>query len=107
MADLEKLLKELKDEGISLALNTVNEFKNEAKEDAVNLIDSLQTDIKSWTLMVLNGELSKGDLEWLVMAKKDLIEMVGLKNIGLAKIKIDELKNKLLGLIVNKIFSLV
>ncbi|MFV0591191.1 MAG: hypothetical protein ACK5M7_07385 [Draconibacterium sp.] len=107
MADIEKLLTDLKDDAISIALNTVNEFKNEAKEDAVGLINSLETDIKKWSLMVLNGELSKSDLEWLVMAKKDLIEMIGLKNIGMAKIKIDELKNKLLGLVVTKIFSLI
>jgi hypothetical protein len=107
MADIEKLLKELKEEGVALAIDTVKEYKDAAKSDAVALLESLEEDIKKWSLMVLNDQLSKSDLEWLVLAKKELIEMVGLKNIGLAKIRIDELKNKLLNLLVTKIFSLI
>ncbi len=107
MADIEKILSELKDEGISLATETIKEFRDVAKTDAIELLESLEEDIRRWSIMVLNGELTKSDLEWLVLAKKELIEMVGLKNVGLAQIKIDELKNKLLNLVVNKIFNIV
>lgn len=105
--DIEKLLKELKNEGAMLAKETFAQFKNEAENDALNLIESLEDDLKNWTLQLANGSLSKNDFEWLVMAKKELIEMVGLKYAGLSLIKIDELKAKVLNLVISKVFSLV
>lgn len=105
--DFDKLLKELKDEGASLAKEAFKQFKNEAENDALNLIQTLEEDLKNWTLQLANGSLSKDDFEWLVMAKKELIEMIGLKHAGLSLIKIDELKAKVLNLVITKVFSLV
>jgi len=105
--DLEKLLKELKKESAVLAKEAFKKFKNEAENDAVNLIGTLEEDLKTWTLQLANGSLTKDDFEWLVMAKKELIEMVGLKHAGLSLIKIDELKAKLLNLVITKVFSLL
>lgn len=105
--DIEKLLKELKDESAKLAKQAFKKFKEEAENDAIHLISSLEEDIKRWTLQLTNGQISKDDFEWLVMAKKELIEMVALKHAGLTLIKIDELKAKLLNLVITKVFSLI
>ena len=105
--DIEQLLKELKKEGSTLAKEAFAQFKNEAENDALNLIGSLEDDLKNWALQLANGSLAKDDFEWLVMAKKELVEMVGLKHAGLSLIKIDELKAKVLNLVVTKVFSLV
>lgn len=105
--DIEKLLKELKDESAKLAKQAFKKFKEEAESDALNLISTLEEDIKTWTLQLANGTLTKDDFEWLIMAKKELIEMVGLKHAGLSLIKIDELKAKLLNLVISKVFSLI
>lgn len=105
--DIEQLLKELKDESAALAKATFKKFKAEAEEDALNLIGTLKEDIKNWTIMLANGQISKDEFEWLVMSKKELIEMVGLKQAGLTLIKLDELKAKLLNLVISKVFSLV
>jgi hypothetical protein len=105
--DIEKLLKELKDESAKLAKQAFKKFKDEAESDALTLISTLEEDIKTWTLQLVNGALTKDDFEWLVMAKKELIEMVGLKHAGLSLIKIDELKAKLLNLVITKVFSLI
>lgn len=109
MADLDIaiLMKDLKDEIVSLALSTVKDFKNEAKDDALKLLSTLEEDIKTWTLKLATGEMSKDDFEWLVLSKKELIEMIALKQVGLSLIKIDELKAKVLGLVVSKVFSLI
>ena len=105
--DLEQLLKELKQESATLAKQVFKEFKTDAETDALELISSLEEDIKTWTLALAKGELTKDDFEWLVMAKKDLIEMIALKHAGISLIKLDELKAKLLNLVITKVFSLI
>jgi uncharacterized protein YecA (UPF0149 family) len=105
--DIEQLLKELKDESAALAKATFKKFKAEAEQDAMDLISSMKEDIKKWTLMLANGQLTKDEFEWLVMSKKELIVMVGLKQAGLTLIKLDELKAKLLNLVITKVFSLI
>ncbi len=105
--DIEKLLKELKEESAALAKQVFKEFKTDAETDALDLICSLEEDIKTWTLLLAKGELTKDEFEWLVMAKKDLIEMIALKHAGISLIKLDELKAKLLNLVITKVFSLI
>lgn len=105
--DIEKLLKELKNESATLAKSIFKEFKDEAETDAKNLIATLEVDLKNWTLQLANGQLTKDDFEWLVMAKKELIEIVGLKHAGISLIKLDELKAKLLNLVITKVFGLL
>lgn len=105
--DVERLLKELKTESAALAKNVFKEFKNEAENDAKNLVATLEQDIKTWTIQLANGLISKDDFEWLVMSKKELVEMIALKHAGISLIKLDELKAKLLNLVITKVFSLL
>ncbi len=97
----------LKDDAAKLALSTFNEYKDEAKADAVKLIEDLKGNLENWTVEMAEGKLSKNDLEFLVMAQKELIEMNALKQAGLALIKSDEFKNSLLNLVTNKIIGLI
>lgn len=105
--DFQALLATLKDEVIKLATSSVQNYASEAKIDGLKLLDSLQTDIKNWTAELVAGNLSADDLQFLVMAKKELIEMNALKQAGLGLIKVDELKNSLLQLVVKTLLSLV
>ncbi len=105
--DFESLLKNLKDNIGSLAVSTVKEYADQAKTDGLNMIETLKTDIQNWSQQVIEGKLSKDDLEFLVMSKKELIQMNALKQAGLALVKIDEFKNGVLTLIVNGLIALI
>ena len=105
--DFESLLKNLKDEISSLAVSTVKDYADQAKKDGLNMIEALKTDIQNWSQEVIDGKLSKDDLEFLVMSKKELIQMNALKQAGLALVKIDEFKNSVLTLIVNGLTTLI
>ena len=105
--DFESLLKNLEDEISSLAVSTVKDYADQAKKDGLNMIEALKTDIQNWSQEVIDGKLSKDDLEFLVMSKKELIQMNALKQAGLALVKIDEFKNSVLTLIVNGLTALI
>lgn len=105
--DLQTLFTSLKDEVSALAISSLKQYKNEATADGLKLLDTLKTDIENWKNELLKGEISVEDLEFLVLGKKELIEMNTLKQVGLAKIKIDEFKNNILKLIANKLAGIL
>lgn len=104
---IKELLESLKDEAIKIAESLFNDLKKEAKTDALKLIKELEEDVKIWAAEFASGELSKADLEFLLLARKELIEMNALKLAGQAKIKTDELKNKLFTLVKDTIIKFI
>lgn len=105
--DFQLIIDKLRDEVIKLAMATFNDYKNEAKADALKLIEEMKVKLKKWTLQLANGELSKDDFEFLVLGQKELVEMKALKQAGVALIKADEFKNSLLNLVTKTIIGLI
>lgn len=104
--DFDSLLKNLEEGISSLAVTTVKDYAAQAKTDGLNLVESLKTDLQKWSIEVADGNLTKDDLEFMVMSKKELIQMHALKQEGLALARIDAFKDGVLNLIVQELFSL-
>ncbi|HZL08786.1 MAG TPA: hypothetical protein VFC65_02225 [Prolixibacteraceae bacterium] len=105
--NFQETFKGLKDEALKLALATFTQYKDQAKTDAVNLVESLKVNLEKWTIQLAEGKLSKDDFEFLVLAQKELIEMNALKQAGVTLIKADEFKNSLLNLVVKTVIGLI
>jgi len=105
--DYQATILALKNEVTRLALSSVQNYKNEAKADGLKLVDSLKVDIQNWSKQLAEGKLSADDLEFLVMAKKEVIEMDALKQVGLGMIKVDEFKSNVLQLIVKSLVGVI
>lgn len=105
--DFDKLFDTLKEEITNLALKTFKEYKNEAKKDASDIMDKLKDNLKDWTQQVAKGEMSKKDLEFLLLGQKEVIEMNALKQVGLSMIKIDQFQHSLLKLIADTVSKLI
>lgn len=105
--NFQEIFNGLKDEAVKLGLSTFNAYKNQAKTDAVSLLENLKENLENWTIQLAEGKLSKSDFEFLILGQKELIEMNALKQAGLALIKADEFKNSLLNLIAKTIIGLI
>jgi hypothetical protein len=105
--DFKKVFETLKVDVVGLATSTVKSYRDEAKTDATKLLDGMKDNLNNWTLQLAEGTLSKNDFEFLVLAQKEVIEMHALKQAGLALIKADELKGKLLNQVINTVFGLL
>ncbi|HLW08183.1 MAG TPA: hypothetical protein VKY45_11540 [Marinilabiliaceae bacterium] len=105
--DVHVVLDKLKEEVINIALSTVKNYKTEAKRDALNLLEEMKGNLKTWTLQLAEGKLSKEDFEYLVLGQKEVIEMNALKQAGLSLVKADEFKNKLLNLVIKTVVGLI
>ena len=90
----------------SLASSNLKDYLNEATADGQKLLESLKVDIQTWNNELVEGKISTTDLEFLIMAKKEEMEMEGLKQAGVAEIRIDQFKNGILKLIVKTLEGL-
>jgi len=103
--DFQAVLATLREGVTSLATNTVQNYVNEAKTDGLNLVESLKTDIQTWEQELAEGKISALDVEFLIMAQKELIEMNALKQAGLGLIKVNEFKNNVLQLVLKAVIG--
>ncbi len=88
-----------------LAKKTLKGFKDQAVSDTKEFLEASKKDLKRWTKLLAKGELSQDDFEWLVLGRKDVMELHALKQTGLALVRIDRFKNALLDLLIDTAFD--
>lgn len=103
MPDFNDLLKTIKDDLLSLAQESVNEFKDELIKDGSAFAAKLEDDLLRWGEGLVGGHLTQSDVEFLIKAKKDLAEMEALKLAGLSKIKLEKLKTKVIDTVIGSV----
>ncbi len=107
MANFDDFIDTLKDNLLDLAGEFGDDVKDEFIKDGKAFALKAREDLEEWTQKVAAGELSQDDLEWLIQGKKDLAEMEGLKQKGLAKAKIDKYRAAMLDTVVGSISDVV
>ena len=88
-----------------LAKKTLKGFKEEAITDAKAFLEASKEDLQRWTKLLARDDLSQDDFEWLVMGRKDVVELHVLKQSGLAIVRLDRFKNALLDLVIDTAFD--
>jgi O-phosphoseryl-tRNA(Cys) synthetase len=85
-------------------------LKKEAKafmKDASLFVDRTKDDLKKWAIQFKQGEIDADDLKYLLDMKKDVAEMQALKRTGIAKIRLEELQDQMLSIVVSSISSAI
>ncbi len=101
--DFNSLYKELVSESTQLVISAFKNYKKEAKADIENFTSSIKPKLEQWTIQLAEGKITKDDLEFLILQKKELLEMKALKQVGIAQIELDKLKNNVLSSIIGTI----
>lgn len=104
MPDFNDFLDALKGEIVDLAHSNWTAFRDAAVQDSEAFLQKTKSDLKRWTRLLEQGELSKEDVAWLIKGKKDLAEMEALKQAGLAAARIDRFRSALIDRIINTTF---
>ena len=105
--NFEQVFEKLKAEAKNLAISAVKDYKNEASADALQVIQSMKENLKTWTMELAEGKISKTDFQYLVLGQNELTQMSVLKQAGLSLVKTDEFKNSLLNLVVNTVIGIL
>ncbi len=106
MADFNDFLESLKKGLEELIKKNWKEVKDAAEKDGKAFFDKTEEDLKRWTKLLAQGDLSQDDFEWLVAGKKDLAEMEGLKQAGLAMVRLERFQNALISLVIDTAFDI-
>jgi hypothetical protein len=105
MADFNDFWKELQTEIVEFADYSWKAYKAAAIKDGKAFLAKSKDDLKRWTDMLAQGNLTKDDFEWLVAGKKDLAQLVALKQKGLAQVALDRFTNGVIDTIVSTAFK--
>lgn len=107
MSEFKDFLEILKDDLLDLAKDFGDDLKDEIIEDGTAFAQNAKKDLEEWTRMAASGELSQEDLEWLIEAKKDLAKMEALKQKGIAKAKIDNLRSAIIETVAGSLLKVL
>jgi hypothetical protein len=88
-----------------LAGDMLLDLIKESREDAKGFLATANDDLKQWTEQLSTGEITKDEFEFLVLAKKDLAQLLALKRAGLTKVKLEVFQNALMELVVDTAFK--
>lgn len=107
MIDFKNVFQTLK-QGIStIAEKQLKEYVAAATADGQAILTNMQADLENWTLELAAGAITKADFTDLVLGQKDTLEMVALKQAGLAQIAADQFKQDTFNLITDTLLALV
>jgi hypothetical protein len=102
MFDFKKITEEILKEIESLAEGAFKKHKDKAFKDGRAFLDKIEDDLERLSNLLAKGELTAEEFKWLVRGKKDLAEMVLLKQAGLALVQIDQFKNSILDSVIGR-----
>ena len=99
--DIEKLLAEIKAQLLELLKENYKDFVPELENDITNFLKQSKVKLERWTLLLVDKSLTQDDFEWLVKSQKNLFVLEALQTAGLSKIKLNNLKNAIIKVIIN------
>ena len=91
----------------SFAAEKWNDLKQDAVDDAKKFLADVKDDVQRWISLLAEGKLTSDDLLWLIKGKRDLAELLFLKEKGLAKPDLDKFFEGLLETIISTAFKLI
>ena len=101
-----KIMRELKNNTENLTLMTVRKYRQDAQRDANRLLQKMRKDLRRWTKLLEDGQLTTEDFEFLVQSNVDSAKMSALESSGLAEIRLRAYRSSLFNMIIDTIFGM-
>ena len=84
-----------------------NELMKDAINDAEKFLTGIKDDVQRWISLLAEGKLTSDDLLWLIKGKRDLAQLLYLKEKGLTKPDLDKFFEGLLETIISTVFKII
>jgi hypothetical protein len=91
----------------SFAEEKWNEIKEEAVEDSKDFLTAVKNDVQRWISLLAEGKLTADDLGWLIKGKREVAQLLFLKEKGLAQPDLDKFFEGLLEIIISTVFKII
>jgi hypothetical protein len=90
-----------------LAATLFKKFTEQAVSDTKDFLQRSREGVARATALLADNQIDKDDFEDLILGKKDLAEMHGLKQAGLANATIDTFVNGVLQILIDAAFAAI
>jgi hypothetical protein len=107
MANVDEILKSLKDGLAGIAKDAVKGNLDSVKGELNEIKEWMEGDVKTWTQMLANGELTKQDFQDNLNSQKDLLKLVVLKIQGKILISADKFTSSIIDLVSSTVTKLI
>lgn len=107
MADFTEVLRKVAEEVGQLATGKLAKFRTELVEDATEFARRKQADLERWAGLVAEGKLSIEDAELLALGARNLVEMRAQTYIGIARIRLDQLRGEIASIVMKTAIALL
>jgi hypothetical protein len=91
----------------SFAADKWNELKDDAVEDSKDFLTAVKNDVQRWISLLAEGKLTADDLGWLIKGKREVAQLLFLKEKGLAQPDLDKFFEGLIEIIISTAFKLI
>lgn len=99
--NLDDFFEALREELVEFAATELGKAHDKAIQDAEQFLENSEDDLKRWTRLLSEGELTKEEFESLVHGQIDLAKMKAPKQAGLTRLEIDRFRNEFLNRIAD------
>lgn len=107
MNDFDKFLDILIAKLEDIAKGLAKDIKKTFVQSGIAFARKTKKRLQRWAALVEEGKLTMDEFKYLVEAQKDLAEMEALKQEGLAKARIDKLRNSLINAVVDSVAAVL
>lgn len=105
MASFDDFVEALKNGAKDLAKEIFDGFEDEASNDAKAFLEKTKEDMRRWTKLLAQGELTEQDFSDLVQAKKALAEIHTLRQTGVTLTKLERFRSGFINLLIDTAFD--
>ena len=92
---------------IDIAKNEAADYLQQATDDGQQFLNDSKDELIKWTKMLNDGDIDKEEFASLVRGQKDLAAMVGLKQAGMAAVRIDRIRVAVIDLVITAAGAMV
>lgn len=105
--DIDDLIKEIEAAVKAEAKSIFGRRARAAARDSAVFLNRTRDDLARWTAMLADGRLNKAGYQSLVAGAGEVMEMHALKQKGVALAAVNEFRDRVLNIIIDKTFSML
>ncbi|MEW5675591.1 hypothetical protein ABGT15_04705 [Flavobacterium enshiense] len=105
--DINKILKELKQE-LEIVLDAkYKELKPELESEINEFLEDSKEKLERWLFLLNSSAISPEEFEWLLKSQQNLLTLQTLQTAGISKIKLNALKNTIFKVIFQTVLKVL
>lgn len=102
----DKLIEDLKNKLKTIITESYKDIKPELEKDLNEFLETSKEKLERWIMLYSTGDVTEEEFEWLLKSQLDLVALQALQTTGISKIKLNNLKNNIVKMLLKVILEM-